>query len=281
MDKIERCKEQYILELIGDDYMGKVYMKTRFDKEMNMDIPHSINIAAAMYGFRDMGAEIIPYHSLDDIYDMVKRDDIVLDYIHQCNEVFHKFNVTPVEEDYPDVLKPFLGRKIWTDTIENFSRDEEKWKKGYFVKPLKSKAFTGKIIDSISSLVGCGNQEDNYEILVSEPMNVKAEWRCFILYDEIIDVRPYGVLIDSSRKSYKYSYDSEVLQKMMEAFVTWDERPAACSMDICVTDDKRTLLVECNDAYALGEYGLAGIYYAKMISARWSQLLSVEDEYRF
>lgn len=28
-------------------------------------------------------------------------------------------------------------------------------------------------------------------------------------------------------------------------------------------------------------YGLAGIYYAKLISARWSQLTGVKDEYHF
>ena len=52
-------------------------------------------------------------------------------------------------------------------------------------------------------------------------------------------------------------------------------------MDICVTKDNKTLLVELNDAYALGCYGLASIYYVKLISARWSQLTGVKDEYHF
>ena len=67
----------------------------------------------------------------------------------------------------------------------------------------------------------------------------------------------------------------------MEAFISWKERPIGCSMDICVTKDGQTLLVEINDAYALGCYGLADVFYAKLISARWSQLLGVKDEYRF
>lgn len=53
-----------------------------------MDIPHSPNIACAMYGFRELGAEIIPYHSLDEVYDKVQKEDMVLDYIAQCNEIF-------------------------------------------------------------------------------------------------------------------------------------------------------------------------------------------------
>ena len=261
--------------------MGKVYLRTKFDNEMKMEIPHSVNIANAMYGFREMGAEIIPYHKIDEIYDRVNREDIVLDYIEQCKSIFSKFGVEPSIPDYPDVLKAFLGRKIWKDTINSISRSEEKWSGGYFVKPIKSKVFTGKIIGSISDLVGCGNYSEDYEVLVSEPLDICAEWRCFILYDEIVDVRPYGLLLDRNRKSYKYHYDFKVLDSMLEAFVKWDERPIACSMDICVTKDGRTLLVEINDAYALGCYGLASIFYAKLISARWSELLGVKDEYRF
>ena len=60
-----------------------------------------------------------------------------------------------------------------------------------------------------------------------------------------------------------------------EPYISFDKKY------ICVTKDGRTLLVEFNDAYSLGAYGLADIYYAKLISARWSQLLGVKDEYHF
>jgi len=261
--------------------MGKVYLKTKFDNEMKIEIPHSVNIANAMYGFRELGAEIIPYHKIDEIYDRVNREDIVLDYIDQCNSIFSKFGIEPSIPDYPKVMDKFLGRKIWKDTINSISRSEEKWSAGYFVKSVRSKAFSGKIISSISDLVGCGNYSEDYDVLVSEPLDICAEWRCFIIYDEIVDVRPYGLLLDRSRKSYRYHYDFKVLDSMMEAFISWKERPMACSLDICVIKDGQTLLVEINDAYSLGCYGLASVFYAKLISARWSQILGVKDEYHF
>ena len=62
-------------------------------------------------------------------------------------------------------LKPFLGRKIWKDTINNISNDEKKWSAGYFVKPVKNKVFTGKIINSVWDLIGCGNQSEDYKIV--------------------------------------------------------------------------------------------------------------------
>lgn len=261
--------------------MGRIWVKTKYDSGIQMDIPHSINIANAMYGFLELGAEVVPYHSLDDIYDSVSREDIVLDYIKQCNEVFHKFGVSPQIPDYPDAFNQFLGRKVWRDTIDSISSDEGKWSAGYFVKPVKDKVFTGKIISSISDLVGCGSCYENYEVLVSEPIDILAEWRGFIRYDELLDVRPYGLLLDNTRKSYEYHYDSSVVNRMMNAFREWNGRPAACSMDICYTKDGRTLLVEMNDAYALGCYGLPSVIYAKFISARWSQLLERPDEYKF
>ena len=261
--------------------MGKVWLKTRFDSGMGMEIPHSHNMANAMYGFRELGAEIIPYHTIDEIYDKVSEEDIVLDYIDQCNAIFKKFGKEPRIEDYPANFERFLGRKIWRDTINSISSNEEKWSAGYFVKPVRSKAFTGKIVSGINDLIGCGNCYENYEVLVSEPLNIKAEWRCFILYDEIIDVRPYGMLIDPTRKSHMYHYDEKVLQEMLEEFQRMEDRPVACSMDICVTEDGRTLLMEFNDSYTLGYYGLAPILYAKLISARWSQILERADEYKF
>lgn len=45
-------------------------------------MPHSINIATAMYGFRELGAEIVPYHFIDEIavssYRSTKDTDLVL-----------------------------------------------------------------------------------------------------------------------------------------------------------------------------------------------------------
>lgn len=182
--------------------MARVWLKTRYDNGMKMEIPHSHNIAMAMYGFRDLGAEIIPYHTIDEIYEKVQEDDIVLDYVDQCLAIFQKFGVTPYLPDYPEPLKPFLGRKMWKDTINSISGDESKWSAGNFVKPIRNKAFTGKIISSIGDLVGCGNDSEDYEVLVSEPISILAEWRGFIRYDQLLDLRPYGWDYKSKHPGY-------------------------------------------------------------------------------
>lgn len=137
------------------------------------------------------------------------------------------------------------------------------------------------MIKGIRDLVGCGSCYDNYAVYVSEPIDIRAEWRCFIMYDSIVDVRPYG----NPSESWRYRYDPGVICGMMDRFLKWDGRPASCSMGIGVALIEpgvcKTVLIEFNDAYALGCYGLDTITYAKLISARWSQLLGRKDEYHF
>ncbi|ADQ61000.1 ATP-grasp domain-containing protein [Lactobacillus delbrueckii] len=55
----------------------------------------------------------------------------------------------------------------------------------------------------------------------------------------------------------------------------------ACSIDICYCKDGQSQMVEANDAYALGCYGLPSLLYAKFIFARWSQIFVRENEYDF
>ena len=139
-------------------------------------------------------------------YARVVEDEAIEQIRRMCDYPMTEGSRIRIIPDYPDVLKLFLGRKIWKDTINSISRDENKWSAGYFVKPaVRSKAFTGKTISSIKDLMGCGNHAEDYEVLVSESLDIAAEWRCFITYDEIIDVRPYGMIIDKSRKRFRWA----------------------------------------------------------------------------
>lgn len=268
-----------------------VYAKVRPNEHFT--IFHSPNISHAVSGFREMGFEIKTYNLIDEIYDKVTRDDIVLDYIDQCLTIFNKFGVYPSLENYPDVLKPFLGRTIWTDTINHINSDPSTW--GVFVKPVKEKAFTGRVINSTKDLIGCGSCYENYDVLCSEALDIKREWRGFIYYDELIDLRPYS-------GDWHYNYKISTIDSAINAFKMWSERPVACSLDFAVIERdteiiqqidcdlfhtgkfikmQQTIFLEANDAYALGNYGLNHIDYAKMISARWSQLLGRKDECKF
>lgn len=139
-----------------------------------------------------------------------------------------------------------------------------------FVKSVKQKGCTGRVVNSFKDLIGAGYTMENFDVYCSEPVNFISEWRCFVRYNQIIDIRPYngtwGIFPD--KKVIEYALKSWTMNK-----------PAGCSMDFGVTDDGRTLLIECNDGFALGEYGMQEHKYAKLISARWFEMVGGVDPF--
>ncbi len=244
-----------------------VYVKVNFRNEY-----HSLNFAKAVYGFQQMGAHIITYQSLDEIIDQIDKDDIVIDYIHQMQTIFHKFDCNYQTIDYPSCFNPFYGRKIWKSYLSVIDQNPDLW--NVFIKPLKTKTFTGKVIRSVKDLRGCGIPGEDVEIYCSEVVEFKAEYRMFIIYDEIHMVSLY-------KGDYHYNYDPKVVDEILEAFKTWEDRPMGCGIDIGVTKDHQTLVVEINDGYSLGSYGIFEIPYAKLMSARYSQIMKVKDQFDF
>lgn len=247
----------------------KVYARQKKDNTY-----YNINIATAAQGFYELGVEIVPYKDLASILFEVTPEDIVLDGIFQCDQVFDRFNGHPELCDYPEVLKPYMGRKVWTDTINHINSTPELW--NVFIKPVKHKAFTGRVVKGPRDLIGCGNQHEDLEVICTDLLNIKREFRGFVLYDKLIDIRPYN-------GDWHYNYDPQVIDSALEQFKTWKDRPAACSLDFAVVeknDDIKTVFLEQNDAYALGCYGLTPLKYARLISARWTQLHNIQDKFK-
>ena len=57
-----------------------------------------------------------------------------------------------------------------------------------------------------------------------------------------------------------------------EAIKDYPSMPAGCALDFGVTDKRTTILVEMNDGYSLGAYGLAPVLYARLLAARWAEM---------
>lgn len=53
--------------------------------------------------------------------------------------------------------------------------------------------------------------------------------------------------------------------------------PAGYAIDFGRTADGRFLVVEVNEGYSIGSYGLFYIDYAKLISARWAEITQQID----
>ena len=168
--------------------------------------------------------------------------------------------IVPDPVDYPEQLKHLLGRDLRQGTLGEVRASI----KPTFVKPIRHKQFTGFVWDgspSSRNRVLC--EEDESPVWISSVLDIATEYRCFVLEQEILDVRQYKG--DWSKAPSRQVVESAVKDMAGGA-------PVAYTLDFGVLRTGETILIEMNDSYAVGHYGLAPDKYAKMLSARWVEM---------
>lgn len=241
----------------------KVYIRKSFDDEIA-----GHNFYAAFDGFKQMGFEIVFFKNINEVSDN-KLEDIIVSYVEDVRIALSKHGIVTPEIDYPEELKNFLGRKIWKSKLSVIANEPNNW--NVFIKPVEDKKFTGVVVRSTKDLIGCGTWNEDTEILCSEVVNFVAEWRCFVRYGKILDVRRY-------KGDWKVHFDPKIIEEAISKFTS---APNGYSIDFGLTDKGETLLIEVNDGYSLGYYGLFNLDYAKLLSARWAELTNTVDECDF
>jgi hypothetical protein len=231
-------------------------------------MPWGTSAASAVFGFQDMGAEIVPF-SVDEGIPKGTAEDMVVGGVGSVRHRLHELGCAVPSIDYPESLQSFLGRKVGRTTINAVSDHPESWP--VFVKPVEEKRFTGRLVKSAHDLIGCGTCGENPEVFCSEPVSFVAEWRCFVLRGQILDVRRY-------RGAWDQPLDPAIVRSAIHAY---DDAPQGYAADFGLAEDGRTLLVEVNDGYALGSYGLEPHAYAHLLAARWYELVSLPDPFDF
>ena len=230
--------------------------------------PHNYNFMNAYQGFYEMGFEIVPFSDTKSLLES-NREDIIVGYVGTVRNKLHQLDILIPEMDYPDELQKYLGRKVWQTTMYDVSNNPNCWP--VFVKPIEDKQFTGVAVRSTKDLIGCGIPNVNQDVYCSEIIDFVAEWRCFVRYGRILSVRPY-------KGDWRCHFNSDIIEKAVNEFKT---APKGYAIDFGLTKDGRTILIEVNDGYALGCYGLFYLDYAKLLSARWAELTSTNDECDF
>ena len=230
--------------------------------------PCNPNVFTAFTGLRAMGYECIFFQNYEKlIANNHRKEELIVGGIGIIRRRLHDFRIDCSAINYPEELHTFLGRRIWKSTIDEVASTPTLWP--VFIKSVEGKRLTGRIINGIHDLVGCGCCDGDYEVLCSEPVDFIAEWRVFVRHGKILDVRPY-------RGDWKAHYDPNVIEDAVKVYST---APHAYGIDFGVTSSGETLLVEVNEGYALGCYGLFPHLYAKLLITRWAELTDTLDAY--
>ncbi|WP_118972863.1 ATP-grasp domain-containing protein [Taibaiella koreensis] len=241
-------------------------MRLYLEKSPRNGEPAQLNFIIAAEAFRHFGFHLIETETASAI-PLDDRDCVAVGSIQYMQDALEHLGLSlPADISYPASLRHYLGRSLSSSTIDEISNDPGQWP--VFVKPRNErKKFTGRVIRSFSDLRGGGDQENNTPVWVSGPVVFLREWRVFVRYGRILDIRPY-------KGSYRFHYDPTVIENAVRDFV---DAPAAYAMDFGVTDQGRTLLVEVNEGFSIGAYGLFYTDYARLLATRWAQLTGYED----
>lgn len=238
-------------------------MKAFVQRNKNGDFPN-INFAIAYDGLDKLGLEIENYYD-DNQIKKIGNEDLFVGFVHETKKVLNHLKI-PIPEItcYPEELSEYYGRRIWESTLQEFLKEG---KYNLFIKPKKNKYFTGKLIKSFKDLISIGYHKEQVDIWCSEPKEIITESRCFVRYGKILDLRNY-------KGDWKKKTDTKIVEEVVKKL---SNKLSGYAVDFGITKEGKTILIELNDGYSLGNYGLFSADYCKLLISRWAQITNTED----
>ncbi|MBB5040163.1 ATP-grasp domain-containing protein [Prosthecobacter dejongeii] len=224
----------------------------------------NINTLTAFLGFRDKGYEVrfFEFHEIDLLE--LSADTPVAGGIPVVVAALARLGIAvPELSSIPSVLESFAGRKVWASTMQQ-ARNLVAEGASIFVKPVPAdrKLFAGAVFREFRDTIATAHVPPEYPVVCSDVVEFVSEYRAFVLDGEILDLKHY-------KGDFRVFPDVRVVDNAVSAYRA---APAAYGIDFGVTTDGRTLLVETNEAYSLGCYGLTPIFYSTLIERRWHEL---------
>lgn len=200
---------------------------------------------------------------------LVTKDDVFGGHVNICKQIWKNIGVEEPHTDcYPLVLDKYLGRSIRKMKLNKFYKlleENEQFGETYFVKPLKNKLFTGftcQTRNQATSQIPCPADTDVY---VSSYVHFDAEFRAYVFNNKIVDVFRYW------GDNWSAVIDKVAVDDMVQLLT--GVMPSFYSLDFGVDSNQKTLLIEVNDGYALGNYGLGPKQYAEMTAVRCREIV--------
>ena len=221
----------------------------------------SVNCYSSYDGFTLLGDYVQKFHLRDLSQLPLDASTVVHGNIGTVRTALRRIGVTPPEIiNLPSELESFAGRDLWETTLGEIRKLENL---PVFIKPLREgKTFTGHVVYTFCDLLETAALADDYAILAQGVLHFGSEWRVFVLKGEVLGIGNY--------KGNPLIFPDA---KRIEAIIAAYENPiVAHSVDVGIDELGETYLIEMNDAYALGHYGLPSVAYASMIKARWDEM---------
>lgn len=225
---------------------------------------NSVNPCAAYLGFRERGYEISFFGDEGPDVAGLTSDTVVVGGVPWIHRVLRQMGrPVPTLDAVPLSLAPLAGRRTWQATLGEV-RQRVDAGQPVFVKPApdQTKAFAGHVARHYGDLAITAGLPADLMVSCAEPLDLRAEYRVFLCHGEILGCKHY-------HGDFRLTPDFAAIDAAVAAYT---DAPAGCSLDFAVTAEGKTVLIEVNDGYALGAYGLNPMLYAGLLAARWHEM---------
>lgn len=225
------------------------------------NIPHHFDCACAMYGAIESALDyrLVNYEDVAaGRYDTLIRNHLFVGSVEFMREVFKRVGI-----DNPRVPK----NSNREHEILTLKQAHERVANGesLFIKPYEIKLFTGLVLDGCQYSCLETLPEDT-KVMAYKPFTHRlvSEWRIYIWNGRIEDARNYSgeVLATPS-----VNYIEKVIEMDCKGF------PVAYTMDVGVLANGMHEVVEFNDMWAIGNYGIPNDIYLRMLRDRYFEII--------
>ena len=227
-------------------------------KKDNEDVPHHFDCACAMYGAMDLGLDYILV-SFEEVkngkFDSLVKNNLFVGSVEFMTEVFNRVGIEQPRLPINN-LRPYEEMKL---------RDF-KYEYPVFIKPKSIKAFTGFVVDDYSKSM-LNTLDKELDIIIQQVINLDSEWRFYVFRNKIVDIRHYSGRMDINLIGAVNNFnklDDSTFKNFPETFV----------MDIGFYNDSDSYtIIEFNDMWAIGNYGIPNDLYVRMLKDRYFDII--------
>lgn len=230
-------------------------------------LPHHFDVACALWGAIDSGLEY-RLTSMEEVkskkfFTQILKSRCFVGSVEFMTEVFNQIEKSPrvkINSDRKSETMKLIDAKNLVLGGTN-----------KFIKPKQIKLFTGDVYDKyyISSL---DSYPDDTEVLVYEPFThpIVSEWRLYIHHNKIVDAR-------------NYSGDFKIMPNWIwieKKLTNYKDFPIAYTIDVGIlssipfgSSERENVIIEFNDMWAIGNYGMENKRYLRMLVDRYFEII--------
>jgi hypothetical protein len=233
-----------------------IYIQSNIEKTR----PHHFDVASAMFGAIEIGQDyrLTTFEEVQSgKFNMLIKNNLFVGSVEFMKEVFSKIGKENVR------VPKNSNREHKVMTLGD-AKEIAKSGQSIFIKPFDIKLFTGFILDQMVH-TSISDVPDDTNVMVYDVFSskIKSEFRCYIHNNRVVDVRNYsGDLFCCPNEEY--------LKGIIDINKDF---PISYTIDIGVLENGDNVVIEYNDMWAIGNYGIPNELYLRLLRDRYFEIV--------